>query len=488
MPSRKKIFPPASPRRSDLAEFVNRACSKHAWLKPGDRVAAAVSGGADSVALLHLLLEIREKRGFVLSVAHFNHQLRGRFSDADEKFVRALAARHNLEFLSARENVRALAKRQKANLEEAARTSRYVFFDLLVRDACVHRVLVAHTADDQAETVLAHLLRGTGLAGLAGIHPETPSVIRPLLGLRRADLRAYLRARKQSWREDATNLDTQRTRARIRKTLVPLLESKFQPAVVSHLCQLAELARKDDAWLELIAAQWIAANCVRSDRDASLPRPALRAAPESLRRRAVRQIVDTLKIKSGQLGIGHVDAVLALSESIEGGKSLCLPGGVEVRSDRDQLRFLPLPGTPNRALAKAPPASLHKGTVWDGTSPQLRVQELSTVLHFRVIDWPEKGRETKPIGLVLDRERLQHPLLVRGWRPGDAMRPVGHQKRHSLARLLGERNVSRWSKQNWPVLTSAGEIAWVRGLPPAVEFAAGERTRIGVLITEESET
>ena len=144
------------------------------------------------------------------------------------------------------------ARREKLNLEDAARRARYGFFAQLVEDGSVTRVAVAHTADDQAETVLAHILRGTGLAGLGGIHPVAGHIVRPLLQTRRAELRAYLRSKKQTWREDATNQDTARTRARIRKKLLPLLEREFQTRVVEHLASLAKLARADEQFLHAL--------------------------------------------------------------------------------------------------------------------------------------------------------------------------------------------------------------------------------------------
>src|ERR1700740_1297998 len=187
---------------------------KHGMLRPGTRVGVSVSGGADSVALLLLLLELREKLGIVLGVVHFNHKLRGKASDADERFVAKLAAKHGLEFHSASAEVAKKAKKERANLEDAARRARYDYFRSLVDSGVCARVAVAHTADDQAETVLAHIFRGTGLAGLGGIHRIAGPVVRPLLAIRRSELRRFLRARKQTWREDATNRDTKRMRAR----------------------------------------------------------------------------------------------------------------------------------------------------------------------------------------------------------------------------------------------------------------------------------
>jgi tRNA(Ile)-lysidine synthase len=493
---------PNSPRKNSATTAL--ASSIHSpHLRPGQRIGVAVSGGADSVALLHLLLELREKLGLVLSVVHLNHKLRGRASDADEKFVANLAAQHSLQFFLARVNVFAKAKRERVNLEDAARRARYVFFDHLVSEGCLDKIAVAHTADDQAETVLAHILRGTGLAGLAGIHPETGSVFRPLLKIRRVDLRVYLRSRRQPWREDATNRDTKRTRARIRHKLLPLLEKQFQPAVVAHLCQLADLAREDDAWLESSAELRLFLNA-REDKgvwrislqDLVPPHSPLdepktadalwsRDAPHAMSKRLIRLLVKKVKPRSGQLSSIHIDSVLHLAHQPNSGKSLQLPGGVEVRRERGALTFRPLPQNPAAKSKSAPKPYSHPVNLFSGGA-ELSLLEQSCVLRFTVIDWPPQGRETSLTGALLDRDKLRAPLVVRNWRPGDLFHPFGHQKRHRLSRLLNELGVSRWEKISWPVLTSGGRIAWTRGLPVAADFAPGSFTRAGVVIAEDS--
>jgi tRNA(Ile)-lysidine synthase len=504
---------PAGSRRrgrfSELALKLARHLAGHPGLSAGQRVGVAVSGGADSVALLRVLLELREQLGIIVSLVHFNHQLRGKASDADEKFVSRLAAQYGLPFLAATENVAAQAKQQRANLEEVARKARYAFFERLADEKKVDRVAVAHTADDQAETVLSHILRGTGIAGLAGIHPEAGVVFRPLLKFRRAELRKYLRSLKQAWREDATNRDVTRTRARIRRRLIPLLEKQFQPAVVAHLCQLAEFAREDEAWLESATEQRVAVGAKEEKgvwrvpvrelagdgrvthgeheaqrADLKIGHYASRSARggEAICKRMIRSLVKKVKPRAGQLSAAHVEAALQLARDPDSGKALHLPGGVEVRRERDSVSFRPLAGgVTARDIATggfAYAVDLSTGEA------ELRVVEHSWVLRFRVIDWPLEGRETKETGAVLDRDKLGVPLVVRNWRAGDAVQPLGHQKNHALSRLLNEAGVSRWEKGSWPVLTAGGKIAWTRGLPVAAEFAAGGSTRKGVVITE----
>ncbi len=490
--------------RQSLVSRVQSAIEKQAFVRAGERVGVAVSGGADSVALLLLLVELRKQLGIVLSVVHFNHKLRGKDSDADEKFVAKLAEKHGLAFHAGRADIAAKAKRNRANVEDTARRARYQFFARLVEDGRVDKVAVAHTADDQAETVLAHILRGTGLAGLGGIHPELGHVVRPLLGVRRAGLRAYLRSKKQTWREDATNRDTTRMRARIRKKLMPILEKQFQAAVVEHLATLAELAREDEAFLGALAddhmrrcvendtgsAKISAADLLNFSRKKDFTTEGTERTEEeaeknfAICRRIVRRIVGELKPREGQLNAAHVRSILELAESGENGKCLSLPGGVEVRREQDSLIFCA-----GDAVAKAnrrKPLEFARAINLHGTQVDVSVPELGCVFRFRVIDWPAKRGDTIEKGFVLDRDALQSPLVLRNWRPGDKLRPCGHRSAHKLKRLLNQKRVSRWEREGWPVLTSGGLLAWARGFPAAAEFAASDKTRSGVVITEEA--
>ncbi len=490
--------------QSVLGPRILVSLKKQELIRPGDRVGVAVSGGADSVALLLLLLELREKLGIVLSVVHFNHKLRAKASDADERFVAKLAAEHGLEFHSASVEVAKKAKKERANVEDAARRARYDYFRSLAESGVCRRIAVAHTADDQAETVLAHLLRGTGLAGLGGIHPVVGPVIRPLLKVRRDELRRFLRARKQVWREDATNRDTRKMRARIRRKLLPLLEKRFQPAIVEHLVTLADLAREDEADLQSQAKLRVLALAKEMKgvlripaRDIASPRSTSRNLQKENKegysiaimstgvcKRMVRHIIANIKPRAGQLGANHVEAVLELARSGQSGSSLSLPGGVEVRKERDTLMFQAIENKGVRIFRSTPHEYEYEIDLAEGYA-QVSVAELGCVFRLRVIDWPLKRGETGIDGTVLDRDQLHFPLLLRNWRPGDRLRPMGHRNTHKLKRLLNEKHVSRWERDGWPVLTSGDNLVWARGFPVAAEFAANERTRTGLVIAEE---
>src|SRR5260221_469389 len=343
------------------------------------------------------------------------------------------------------------------------------------------------------------MMRGTGLAGVAGIHPEAGSGFRPLLGIRPAALRAYLRGKRQKGGEDASKRGKKGARARVPQKLVPVLEKNFQGPIVEHLCQLAELAREDNTYLDLTARVWVQEVAKQGSDGISVPasefvkgqaevsttngREDSSAANNlALGKRIVREIVKRVKPRAGELGSTHVDAVLHLARRGHSGQILQLPGGVEVRRERDALIFRPgLAGN-----GKAEPATFSMHVHLPASGGELRLEALSRILRFRVIDWPGEGRETSITGAVLDRGRLREPLALRNWRPGDSMRPTGHRNRRTLARLLNELGANRWEKERWPVLTSAGKVAWVSGLPVADEFAVAEGSRAAVGITEES--
>src|SRR5712691_7899079 len=491
---------PCADMGQSLVSCVQSAIEEQGLLRAGERVGVAVSGGADSVALLLLLVELRKQLGIVLSVVHFNHKLRGRDSDADEKSAAKLAEKYGLAFHAGRADIAAKAKSDKANLEDTARRVRYEFFARLVEDGRVDKVAVAHTADDQAETVLAHILRGTGLAGLGGIHPALGHVVRPLLGVRRAELRVYLRSKKQTWREDATNRDTTRMRARIRKKLLPVLEKQFQAAVVEHLATLAELAREDEAFLDALVDDRMrrcverGAGCAKistSDllnfsgkKDFTTEGTERAEKNFVVSRRIVRRIVGEVKPRGGQLGAEHVRAVLELAERGENGKRLQLPGGLAVRREHDLLIFS---AAEDKKTTKGREAREFAHAInLDGEETDICVPELGCVFRLKVIDWPAKRGETIKRESVLDRDALRSPLVLRNWRPGDRFQPEGRRNAHKLKRLLNRKQIGGGEREGWPVLTSGGVLVWVRGFPVAAEFAPSEKTRTGIMIAEET--
>lgn len=486
-----------------LVTLLKNRIKRDGMVRAGDRVAVAVSGGADSVALLRLLEELHENLGVTLCVAHFNHQLRGRDSDADEKFVEALAHQRGIEFVVGRGNVSAAAKRHGWNLEDAARRLRYEFFSKLAANGDVARVATAHTADDQAETVLARLIRGTGLAGLSAIYPVRDTIIRPLLEVRREELRDYLCSIRQEWREDLSNADTRRLRARVRQLLLPQIERNFSPAIVAALGGLAELAWDDERFWQLLVKE--RCNCIvkraaGEDRvlvtDILWPMGTARLRDtgefagrnpfRALTQRIIRQLFADISKERGELSRKHVEQVIRLAEAGSSGREVELPGGARVRREFDQLVFSGAGPAPVEKTASSPKTSYaYAVDVPKRGSTTITVAELGKRFRLKVIDWPMRERETNRRGVILDAERLRSPVVLRSWKPGDAYLPSGRRQKRKLSRMLIAGRVAGAQRSLWPVLTSEGRIAWADRMPPAEEFSTSEATRTGLWILED---
>lgn len=478
-------------------------------ISPGDRVGVAVSGGADSVALLSILHHARAKLGVKLLVAHFDHCLRGAESDADAEFVAALARKYELPFALDREDVAAAAKQHKWNLEDAARRLRYAFFERLTRERQVTRVAVAHTADDQAETVLAHLIRGTGPTGLGGIYPVAGNVVRPLLAVRREELRTYLRESGLEWREDASNLDVSRLRARVRMRLVPMVEQEFSPRVVAHLSELARLAREEqEFWKALVeerfsalvrwngaelsirAADLLAPMMIPAARDAAEQEPRREIAPcRALTERMVRRIYEELRGSRQGLLATHVEQVIRLAMNRSGGHFAELPGAVLAENSFGEMRFAvrsePRTGPGDLGLSRISRDYSYAIELPERGCATIRVPELNRRIRLKVIDWTCGERETSNGRLALDAALLRMPLILRNWRPGDAYRPLGRREIHKLKHLFAEGRVPVRERPGWPVLESAGRVIWARGMAPAGDVSARAGTATGVVIEEE---
>ena len=497
--------------KKDLYRRVLDTLGRHAMIRPGDRIGMGVSGGADSVAMLRIFAELRAQLGIAVFVLHFHHQLRGTEADEDERFVQALAEKFHLEFESGRADVAGEARLHGWNVEDAARRLRYQFFSSVAEARGLNRVAVAHTANDQAETVLAHLLRGTGLTGLAGIYPAAGLIIRPLLEFRREELREFLSNLKQTWREDATNQDTSHMRARIRHRLIPLLVRDFDPAAVTRLTRLAKHAREDETfWRSLEDERFHALATRESSAAISLcvadllsPLPplipeargaqgshaSLSAPTMALTHRLVRRIFAEIRGSRAQLTSQHVNSVIDLAIQSQSSARIDLPG-VCVERIFGRLCFTNVFAAQGAAQGGE---KMRRNFDFAYTVLQPQRQESASIVvteihrrfNLKMVDWPAAQSDTVVGRGALDFDRVQWPLVLRNWRPGDSYRPHGSRRVRKLKRLLLESRVPRSARGSWPVLTSKGKVIWASGYPVAEELAPHPGTQTGLVIGEE---
>jgi tRNA(Ile)-lysidine synthase len=495
--------------RAPLEQSVLATIRTSRMLAAGNRVGVAVSGGADSVALLRLLDRLRDELGITLVVVHFDHALRGAESNADATFVAELANALKLGFVAAREDVGAEAARQGWNVEDAARRLRYAFFDRVINQGKATHIAVAHTADDQAETLLAHLLRGTGPTGLAGIYPVAGAIVRPLLGTRREILREYLRVNEQRWREDSTNRDIRRTRAHIRKQLLPVIERDFSGEIVSHLGQLARLAREEgNFWEALVEDRFQAlaqkdADDVRVAVHDVLTPLELRMADgqdrtsskynefgplRMLTERLIRRLYEEVRGDRRELGANHVEQVMHLASGSSSGHHVELPGGIIVRRTFGELIFScreAIRQPTGDEAAKEPSTYEYIVSLPLCGTATVSIPELGKCFRLKVIDWPVTESDTKKDANALDADLLRSPLILRNWRPGDAYRPHGGRHERKLKSMFLAGRIPSGERAAWPVLESGGRVIWAQGMPAAEDFRARENTRMGFVIEEE---
>jgi tRNA(Ile)-lysidine synthase len=452
-----------------LLETVAATIDRFAMYRAGDVVGVAVSGGADSVCLLEVLAELRARIPVRLVVLHLNHQLRGAESDADEEFVRGLAAGFGLECVAGRVTLAG-----GENLEQAARQARRRFFAAWIAETATggERRVVAtgHTRSDQAETVLFRFLRGSGTQGLAGILPTTAEgVVRPLLLVSREQVGAWLAERGRAFRTDSSNLEARFARNRIRRDLLPHLANEWNPAIEGQLAHTAELARAEESFWSGYLAR-LAGDLLAPSADGVVVRvDALTALPLAAARRLVRYAFARVKGDLRQIEFRHVEQTLALATQESGAGRLQLPG-VDVFRSFDWLRVGPLRVDPVRRIVLERLQVPGLTGLPDGTTVETRLT--SNASEDTVYN---KGRESE--WECVDFEKVTSELTLRYWLPGDAYRPVGAERVENIKTMFQSARIPLWERRYWPIVESGDQILWARGFGVAQAHAASSGSR-----------
>ena len=394
---------------------------------PGGVILCAVSGGRDSVCLLHYLHHLGAERGFTVAAGHLNHLMRPT-AQRDEDFVRRLCETLRVPFYTERADVYALCDTWGVTVEEAGRRARYDFLRRTARAVRADFIATAHHREDQAETVLLQLLRGTGPQGLSGIPPVREGIIRPLLDTPRAAIEDYIRSHGLSYVTDETNLDLSYARNRLRLSLWPELET-INPALTAHICRTADILRSENAYLDAQAAALL------PERGTAVACQTLLDAPPVLRPRMLRLLASRPPVGKRDFTAAHYEALERLAEA--GGGTLSLPGGAQALC-RGGTLTLTLPDAP------PPPQPLCPG-------------------ENRFGSWSITVSGTaRPDALTL----RPGPLTVRTWRRDDRMMLPGSRGSRSLKRLLAERGIAPPERDSWPVICreNAPAAVWRVGI------------------------
>jgi tRNA(Ile)-lysidine synthase len=453
-----------APERSAILVQFRNTIGRYGLVRPGDRILIAFSGGPDSTALLSLFLAVRRELRLKVALAHFNHRLRPAAKE-DETFARESAAKYGLPIVVGSRDVRGYAQRRKMNLEEAGRELRYDFLKSAAKKLRADRIATGHTADDQAETVLMRLLRGTGLRGLGGIRPASEGgVIRPLLGIERKAIARWLAARRLDFRTDESNLDLRFFRNRIRHEVLPLLK-RIEPKVVSQLGRLALILQDEE---DLRAGPRLAA------RESSLDADVLLRLPKAQARREVRGFLERIRGNLRGLTFADVESVLALAD----GKKVTLAKGLVLRRDKGLI-----------SAAGPVPRKIRFSYLWDGKGI-LRIKETGRKIRGRVIKFG--GSFPAPFDdrtrAFFDADKIEFPIVVRNRQEGDRYRPLGAPGSKKLKEILRAKGIPVEERDRLPVIVvgissksrdsaRSHRIAWVPGLPAGEAFKVGRDSK-----------
>jgi tRNA(Ile)-lysidine synthase len=456
----------------DLEILVRKTIRKYGMLAGGEHVLVAVSGGADSAALLLCLHSLLSEFRLTLTVAHLNHKIRGAEADADEDFVRTMSAGLGLPFISETIDIKQQAQIQKQNIEELARHVRYDFLRRAAKQAGAQKIAVGHNLNDQAETALFRFIRGSGIEGLSAIHPVVDGlVIRPLLECSRDSILSYLKHTKASYRDDSSNRDFRHTRNRIRQELLPYLEKHFNPQLIATLAREAHMARETWSFIESQASELFKEIHSRTENSISINLEKLRKAHSALQKQVLRQALKECTGTLRGIASAHIDSLLSLCQADRSGARIELPHGCIGMRQFDEIVLLnqPLPpsrffqyelGIPGRCLVAEIGSVFVSGS---GAAPDLQTMKTKCSTHA-----------------FLEPSSLPSSLTIRSRIPGDRYGGQGHRK---VKKMLIENKIPLTQRSFLPMIVAGAGVIWIPGFRPARSYEARPGSPECIVIT-----
>ena len=433
----------------------------------GDTVLVAVSGGADSVALVHILLDLAPRYSLGIAIAHLNHCLREQESDRDEAFVASLAKQLELPFYSGREDVFRYQKQHRLSLEDAARQVRYHFYDSIAAEYGYGKIALGHHGDDNAELVLMNLLRGSGPLGLSGISPvRANKIIRPLIELRRSEIMNYVAVKKLNYVTDSSNRDLKFHRNKIRARLIPQIESSYNPKLIDSLNRLTAIVGAEEGWIEdLIQPIYEKAIVYRKKNRLGLSIADLNQQPVAVRRRLIRKAILAVKANLKRVTFAHVESTWQLAQTGPPYGFLDLPDRIGVRRDGNVLMVFKKGLKASGPDKSASPSQTPEYEYRLSAPGKIIIAEAGLQIRFSEIPNAPLS-DLKPSGnrvAFFDMDRIRFPLVIRNFRPGDRFSPLGLSGSQKLKKFFIDHKISRPERSKCPIVLSQHRIIWIAG-------------------------
>lgn len=450
----------------DLKEKALKTIKKYLMLQQGDSVLIGLSGGPDSVCLTLILDELKEYFNLSLHALYVNHGLRPKENREEEDFCRRFCEGQGIKFYTEAVAAKQHSEAMKINLQEAARELRYDAFERLAHKVNAAVIAVAHNADDQAETVLMRLIRGSGRKGLSGIPPVRGNIIRPLIDITREDIELFLSGKNISFMTDPSNLKSDYSRNRLRLEVFPLLKDE-NPSVIESINRTAEILRGEDDYLEIQTTKTMMRLITRkTDESIELFLIPLMNIERAILRRILRRVLSEIGAVRG-IELVHIDDIIHLIKECRSGDSINLPKGIRALKGYSTLLFT----RETIEGLKMQDIDIPGEIILGGTGLKLVSQ---------LIDKQEEtdGRDTA----VFDYDSLTLPLQVRMRKDGDYFYPAGFGKRKKLQDFFVDEKVPREQRDTVPIIVSGEDIIWVAGCRMDERFRAKEGTKRFLLL------
>jgi tRNA(Ile)-lysidine synthase len=451
----------ATSKSHPLEIQFRKTIERFQMLAPGDHVLVAVSGGADSTALLICLHKFASVFPLSLTAAHLNHRIRGAEADEDQEFVSRMCADRGIPFVSEQIEVKQEAAKAKQNLEEYARTARYDFLRRVADRVKAHKIAVGHNLSDQAETALFRIIRGSGLEGLSSIYPVVDGiVIRPLLECARDSIRQYLKDLNVPFREDSSNTDLRHARNRIRRELMPYLEKSFNPRLAPILAREACLTRETWSFIESLAVEACQNIHSRIENGLLLKIDGLLKLHPALQKQVLRQALKELLGSLRGIGSVHIQSILSLCTTGQSGDRMPIPHGCIAVRQFDSLLIMNMP------ISASP--SYSSRLEIPGECP---VREIAAAFRCRTCSAPDLKtmKENRSTQAYLELSRLPQFLMVRSRMPGDRYGGPGHRK---VKKMLIDNKIPQLQRPMLPMIVAGNDVIWIPGFRPARNYEA----------------
>lgn len=452
-------------------KFIDKfltAIKKHKMITAGDRIIAGVSGGPDSLCLIYALNKLKAKLKIELFAVHINHSIRGKSADMDQQFVEDFCRKLGIQVYSEKILVKQIAGDRKISVEEAGRIARYDCFEKYAKELNANKIAVGHNMNDNSETVLLNLVRGTGIEGLKGIEPVRGMIIRPLIEISRAEIELYCKEEGLNPRIDETNTDSAYTRNRIRNGLIPYIKENFNPNIIEAINRTAEIIYDENLFVSEVSEAYYSECLQDSDQNSiKINLEKFNMLHSAVRKRIIRMAVERLNGSTRAVEKIHIEQVMGLADNAKTGTVCRLNGGIEVIIEYKNLIFI-------KGKAKK-----RVDFCYDISIPgKVEIPQVNACLNIKVIDVKNFKPEAKSSNVCLiDKKTVGESLQIRNRRNGDRINPEGMKGTKKLKDYFIDEKIPREQREVIPVVADGQEIIWIIGKRYSEKHRITEQTK-----------